>query len=99
MRLISLLLSLRLLLALAVAAPVAAPVAEDALNLRKLTNAVPLVEGPNDGNIAKVTTQIFENAHYLKQPFNDEISSKFLDRYLDTLDNLHLFFLQSDIKE
>ena len=65
----------------------------------KLTNAVPLVEGPNDANIAKVTASIFEGAHYLRKPFNDEMSSKFLDRYLDALDNLHLYFLQSDLKE
>ena len=34
---------------------------------------------------------------YLRQQFNDEISSKFLDRYLDALDNLHLYFVQSDL--
>jgi len=65
----------------------------------KLTNAAPLVEGPNDKAIAKVTTSIFEGAHYLRKPFNDEVSSKFLDRYLDALDNLHIYFLQSDLKE
>ena len=96
MRLIFLVLSLRFALTLAVAAPVA----EDPFLISgKLTNAVPLVEGPNDANIAKVTVNMFEAAHYLRQPFNDEISSKFLDRYLDSLDNLHLYFLQSDLKQ
>src|SRR6185436_12725267 len=96
MRLIIFLLSLPLTLALANAAP-----DTDDLFLvsRRLTNAIPLIEGPNDGNIAKITTTIFEGAHYLKQPFNDEVSSKFLDRYLDALDNLHIYFLQSDLKE
>src|SRR3954447_20563046 len=65
----------------------------------KLTNAVPLVEGPNDKNIARVTTTIFENAHYLRQPLDKEKASKFLDRYLDSLDNLHIYFLQSDLKQ
>jgi len=96
MRLIICLLSLRLTLALA---PAAAPATEDLIPSRALTNAAPLVEGPNDGNIARVTTSIFESAHYLKQPFNDAVSSKFLDRYLDSLDNLHLYFIQSDLKE
>src|SRR5437868_2690612 len=96
MRLIICLLTLRFTLALA---PAAAPAAEDLIPSRALTNAAPLVEGPNDGNIARVTTSIFESAHYLKQPFNDEYSSKFLDRYLDSLDSLHLYFLQSDLKE
>ncbi len=96
MRLIIVLLSLRLSLALAPGAPVA----EDPFLVSgKLTNAAALVEGPNDQNIAKVTSAIFEKAHFLKQPFNDEISSKFLDRYLDSLDNLHLYFLQSDLKD
>src|SRR6266446_2127677 len=102
MRLMIFFLSWRLTLALLVAA---APFRsqEDPLATTlisgKLTNAVPLVEGANDRNIAKVTTAIFENAHYLKRPFNDELSSKFLDRYLDALDNLHLYFVQADLKE
>src|SRR5258707_11730213 len=96
MRLIICLLSLRLTLALA---PAATPPTEDLIPSRALTNAAPLVEGPNDGNIARVTTSIFESAHYLKQSFNDAVSSKFLDRYLDSLDNLHLYFIQSDLKE
>src|SRR5436309_7032758 len=96
------LLNWRLALALLVAA---APVRvennalDTSLISGKLTNAVPLVEGENDKDIARVTTAIFENAHYLRRPFNDELSSKFLDRYLDTLDNLHIFFLQSDLQE
>src|SRR6266566_1195029 len=96
MRLMIFLLSWRLALALVAAAPAQE---ENFLISGKLTNAVPLVEGPNDRNIAQVVTTIFENAHYLRQPLNDEQSSKFLDRYLDSLDNLHLYFLQSDVQQ
>ncbi|HEY0455416.1 MAG TPA: carboxy terminal-processing peptidase [Verrucomicrobiae bacterium] len=71
----------------------------DHVTVRTLTNAVPLEPSPNDGNIAKVVATILERGHYLRQPFNDEISSKFLDRYLDALDNLHIYFTQSDLKE
>src|SRR4051812_11665278 len=71
----------------------------DHVSVRTLTNAIPLVTGANDGNISKVVATILEKGHYLRQPFNDEISSKFLDRYLDALDNLHLYFNQSDLKE
>src|SRR5437762_570131 len=96
MRLTILLSSLCLSLALANAAPVQ----EDAFLISgKLTNAVPLVQGTNDADIAKVATSIFEKVHYLQQPFDDEKSSKFLDRYLDALDNLHLYFFQSDLQE
>ncbi len=71
----------------------------DHVTIRTLTNAVPLVSGENDGNISKVVSTILERGHYLRQPFNDEISAKFLDRYLDSLDNLHIYFIQSDLKE
>ncbi|MDB6031347.1 MAG: prc [Verrucomicrobiales bacterium] len=71
----------------------------DHVAVRNLANALPLVSGANDGTIAKVVATILERGHYLRQPFNDEISAKFLDRYLDSLDNLHIYFLQSDLKE
>ena len=63
-------------------------------SFRSLTNAVALTPGPNDANIARVAATILEKGHYLKMPFNDEVSSKFLDRYFDSLDNLHIYFTQ-----
>lgn len=74
-------------------------VEDQTLLTRKHTNAVRLVEGPNDANIAKLTARILQSQHYLKPPLNDEVSSKFLDRYLDALDNFHMYFLQSDLNE
>src|SRR5947208_4717614 len=72
---------------------------DQALLSTKHTNAVQLAQGANEASIARVAATILERGHYLKQPFNDEISSKFLDRYLDALDNLHIYFIQSDLKE
>ena len=60
---------------------------------------VPLTSGPNDSNIARVVSMILERGHYLRQPLDDEISSKFLDRYLDSFDNLHIYFTRSDLDE
>jgi carboxyl-terminal processing protease len=60
---------------------------------------VPLTQGPNDSNIARVVSMILERGHYLRQPMDDEISSKFLDRYLDSFDNLHIYFTKSDLDE
>ncbi len=77
----------------------AADISDTTLLTRKHTNGAPLVAGPDDANIAKVTARILERYHYLRQPFNDEISSKFLDRYIDALDNLRIYFLQSDVTE
>jgi len=66
---------------------------------QKFTNGVSLVPGPDDANITKVTARILERSHYVRQNFTDEVSSKLFDRYLEALDNLRLFFLQSDMDE
>jgi len=54
---------------------------------------------PNDSMIARLTAEMLMKQHYLGLPFNDAVSGRFLDRYIETLDNLHLQFLQSDIEE
>ncbi len=54
---------------------------------------------PNDRIIAKIAAERLQQWHYSQHPFDAEISAKFLDHYLDTLDYLHLFFLQSDVQE
>ncbi|MBM3833678.1 MAG: tail-specific protease [Verrucomicrobia bacterium] len=59
----------------------------------------PLEPGRNDANIARYTALLLEHKHFLQQPFNDSISSKFLDRYLETLDYMHMHFLQSDLDD
>jgi carboxyl-terminal processing protease len=58
-----------------------------------------LTSEPKDGKIAKYMTLILENAHISQHAFDDSISSRFLDRYLEALDVLHLHFLESDIKD
>src|SRR5216683_3196644 len=65
----------------------------------KPTNSVALEPGPNDATITRLTARILERQHYLRQPLDDVVSSKFLDSYLDALDHLHLYFLQSDVEE
>ena len=74
-------------------------VADQALLARKLTNNVLLTPGPDDTNITRIVAAIMERSNYLKQRLNTNTASKFLDRYLDTLDSLHLYFLQSDVRE
>lgn len=53
----------------------------------------------NDGKIADLTARMLEQLHYLHQPMDSKVSSKFLDTYIDTLDPQHMHFLQSDIAE
>ena len=61
--------------------------------------AAPDPNDPTDANIALMEGEILQNWQYAQHPFDAEISGKFLDRYLETLDYSHIYFLESDIKE
>ncbi|MBM3845194.1 MAG: hypothetical protein FJ405_02760, partial [Verrucomicrobia bacterium] len=54
--------------------------------------------GSFDGDIARTTGLVLQQQHYSQKGFNTEISSRFLDRYLDLLDPMHIYFLQSDVE-
>jgi carboxyl-terminal processing protease len=58
-----------------------------------------LTPGPHDGRIAYVTEMLMENLHYSQQPLDADLSAKFFDGYLETLDPRRENFLQSDIDE
>jgi carboxyl-terminal processing protease len=70
-----------------------------AAELARSANAVKPAPGTNDGRIAYMTALMLEQVHYLHQKFDPKLSSRFLDRYLDTLDPQHIHFLQSDVAE
>jgi carboxyl-terminal processing protease len=53
----------------------------------------------NDAVVAQIAANKIQDWNFAQHPFDEEISSKFLDRYLDILDYSHVFFLQSDIRE
>jgi carboxyl-terminal processing protease len=65
------------------------------------TNAVParLAPGPNDPAIAYWTARLLEESHYSQQPLDAEMSEKFFDCYLESLDPRRENFLQSDLDE
>jgi carboxyl-terminal processing protease len=52
-----------------------------------------------EGNITSLVPRLLQLYHYSHHPLDAEISSKFLDRYLDTLDHWHLYFLKSDLDQ
>jgi carboxyl-terminal processing protease len=56
-------------------------------------------EGKTEGNIARLAARILEQSQYTRHPIDEEISAKFLDRYIEQLDGQHLTFLQSDLEE
>jgi len=41
--------------------------------------------------------RLLEEGHYTRQKLNEEISTKFLQSYLELLDFSHLFFTQQDV--
>ena len=45
-----------------------------------------LAPGPNDARITYVTARLLEEFHYSQQLLDTEISEKFFDGYLETLD-------------
>src|SRR6266446_3330248 len=103
-KMLLLLLSCKLLLPLGSAQTVAnsttpevAAVAQDSPKPSNVFH--PLSPGPVDGQIALVTARMLEKYHYLRQPFDAAVSSKFLDRYLEMFDPQHVHFLQSDLAE
>jgi carboxyl-terminal processing protease len=55
--------------------------------------------GPYDGNIAYVTARLLERNHYRQHPFDDQISEKFLDRYVEAFDPQHIHFTDADLAE
>ncbi len=78
------------------------PVADQVLISSQHTNAfkwMPLVPGKDDSRIARVTAAFLERGHYLQQPIDATISSNFYTRYVDSLDPMHIMFLQSDLAE
>ena len=61
--------------------------------------ATSLKPGPNDPRIAFWTARLLEEYHYRQRPLDRELSEKFFDEYVDTLDPRHENFLQSDLAE
>src|SRR5262245_61550485 len=59
----------------------------------------PVSPGKYDGSIAWVTATMLEKYHYLHQPLDRAMSSRFLDRYIEALDPQHLHFIQSDLDD
>jgi carboxyl-terminal processing protease len=60
---------------------------------------VGLKPGPNDCHIVYWTARLLEEYHYSQQPLDMEMSKKFFDGYVETLDPRRENFLQSDLAE
>jgi carboxyl-terminal processing protease len=103
-RILLLILSLYLALPLRSAEPVARSASAELPSLPAasalFTNVFhPVTPGPIDGQIATATAYMLTNYHYAKKPFDEAVSSQFLDRYLEMLDPQHIHFTQADLAE
>jgi carboxyl-terminal processing protease len=58
-----------------------------------------LKPGPDDPRIAYFAARLLENYHYLQRPLDKELSARFFDGYINSLDPRHEHFLQSDLAE
>ena len=58
-----------------------------------------LKPGPNDARIAFWTARLLEEYHYRQRPLDRELSEKFFDGYIDSLDPRHENFFQTDLAE
>jgi len=61
--------------------------------------ATGLHPGPNDPRITYLTARLLEEYHYLQRPLDRELSERFFDGYVDSLDSRHENLLQSDLAE
>jgi carboxyl-terminal processing protease len=103
-RALLLILSLYLALPLRSAEPVVRPATAEQPTLPAasalFTNVFhPVTPGPIDGQIATATAYMLTNYSYVKKPFDEAVSSQFLDRYLEMLDPQHIHFTQADLAE
>jgi carboxyl-terminal processing protease len=53
--------------------------------------------GPNDRHIAVAVRRHLEREHFLRQPIDDTMAARWFSSFLESLDPLKAYFLQSDI--
>jgi carboxyl-terminal processing protease len=52
---------------------------------------------PMTGRVTQIVSELLENNHYKRIPFDEEVAQQFLKNYFERLDYNRLIFLQSDI--
>jgi carboxyl-terminal processing protease len=55
--------------------------------------------GPNDRHIAVAVRRHLEREHFLRRPLDDGIARLWFDAFLESLDPMKVYFLQSDIDQ
>ncbi len=58
----------------------------------------PLKPESRHENIGELVTQFVQKSHYLNIVVDDELSSKVMDRYLESIDRNHMYLIASDLE-
>jgi carboxyl-terminal processing protease len=58
----------------------------------------PLAPEPRHENIGALVTQFIQKSHYLRISVDDELSTKVMDRYIESLDRNRMYLLASDLE-
>ncbi len=73
------------------------PLSLVAATLAAITPALPLRAETNFGQVAMHVAYMLQSQHYSHRDFDDELSAKLLQNYLNLLDFRHIFFTQEDV--
>jgi len=73
------------------------PLSFVAASLAAITLAVPAKAETNFGQVAMHVAYMLQSQHYSHRDFDDELSGKLLENYLNLLDFRHVFFTQEDV--
>jgi carboxyl-terminal processing protease len=65
----------------------------------KYTNTLTISPDAQDPEVARMVARLFERNHFTHHKVDDQISEKFFDLYLETLDPQRMYFLQPDFQE
>lgn len=61
------------------------------------TDTPQLAQSDRHAKVSRLVTTLFERSHYRQIEVDDSLSSKILDRYIETMDGNRQYFLASDI--
>ena len=62
----------------------------------KFTDPKTLAPEESSGEIARLAARMIERSHFLRREFDDRVSERFFERYLESLDPQRMYFTQSD---
>lgn len=65
----------------------------------KFTDPKTLAPEESSGEIARLAARMIERSHFLRKEFDDRVSERFFERYLESLDPQRMYFTQADYEE